>query len=132
MKIKECFGLFLACATIAMAATITPKKPVLKDGCYQIGTAEELFGFAEISNQRSYDNPALVCAKLTDNIVINKNVLDEDGDLISSKAKDLVAWTHVRPSMVMSPATVRSYKFMKSTKEPAAFVSFKAAACSAV
>jgi len=94
MKIKECFGLFLACATIAMAATITPKKPVLKDGCYQIGTAEELFGFAEISNQRSAGNPALLCAKLTDNIVINKNVLDSYGDL-NPKAQDLVAWTPV-------------------------------------
>ena len=94
MKIKECFGLFLACATIAAAATITPKNPSLKDGCYQIGTAAELFGFAEILNQRSYDNPALVCAKLTDNIVINKNVLDSYGDL-NPKAQDLVAWTPV-------------------------------------
>ncbi len=95
MGIKKCFGYLLICVGFVAAATITPKKPSLKDGCYQIGTARELFGFAEILNQRSYDNPALVCAKLTDNIVINKNVLDEDGDLISSKAKDLVAWTPV-------------------------------------
>ena len=94
MGIKECFGLFLACASVAMAATITPKEPALKDGCYQIGTAEELFGFADISKQRSYDNPALLCAKLTDNIVINKNVLDSYGDL-NPKAQDLVAWTPV-------------------------------------
>lgn len=95
MSIKECFGYLLLCVGFAAAASISPKEPTLKDGCYQIGTAQELFGFAEILNQRSYDNPALVCAKLTDNIVINKNVLDEDGDLISSKAKDLVAWTPV-------------------------------------
>ena len=95
MGIKKCFGYLLIFAGFAAAATITPKEPSLKEGCYQIGTAAELFGFAEILNQRSYDNPALVCAKLTDNIVINKNVLDENGDLISSKAKDLVAWTPV-------------------------------------
>lgn len=94
MGIKKCFGYLLICVGFVAAATITPKKPSLKDGCYQIGTAKELFGFAEILNQRSYDNPALVCAKLTDNIVINKNVLDSYGDL-NPKAQDLVAWTPV-------------------------------------
>ena len=94
MGIKKCFGYLLICVGFVAAATITPKKPSLKDGCYQIGTAREMFGFAEILNQRSYDNPALVCAKLTDNIVINKNVLDSYGDL-NPKAQDLVAWTPV-------------------------------------
>lgn len=94
MSIKECFGYLLLCVGFAAAATISPKEPSLKDGCYQIGTAQELFGLAEISKKRSYENPALLCAKLTDNIVINKNVLDEYGDL-NSKAKDLVAWTPV-------------------------------------
>lgn len=94
MKIKECFGLFLACATIAAATTITPKEPSLKDGCYQIGTAAELFGFAEISKQRSYDKSALLCAKLTADIVINKNVLDSNGNL-NTKAQDLVSWVPI-------------------------------------
>ena len=94
MSIKECFGYLLLCVGFAAAASISPKEPTLKDGCYQIGTAQELFGLAEISKKRSYENPALLCAKLTDNIVINKNVLDEYGDL-NSKAKDLVAWTPV-------------------------------------
>ena len=94
MGIKKCFGYLLICVGFVAAATITPKEPSLKDGCYQIGTAAELFGFAEILKQRSYDNPALVCAKLTDNIVINKNVLDSYGDL-NPKAQDLVAWTPV-------------------------------------
>ena len=95
MGIKECFGLFLACASVAMAATITHKEPALKDGCYQIGTAEELFGFADISAKRSYTESALLCAKLTADIVINKNVLDTNGNL-NTKTQDFVNWTPIQ------------------------------------
>lgn len=95
MSIKECFGYLLVCVGFAAAATISPKEPALKDGCYQIGTAQELFGFAEISGKRSATNPDMLCAKLTADIVINKNVLDSDG-LLDANPDTLISWKPIR------------------------------------
>lgn len=94
MQIRAISSFIMICASIALAASISPKIPSLKNGCYQIGTAEELFGFAEISAQRSYNNPALLCAKLTADITINTNVLDSYRDL-NPDAQNLVAWTPI-------------------------------------
>lgn len=46
------------------------KTPELVDDCYQIGTAEELYGFAELVKKN-----ATSCGKLTADIVVNEDVL---------------------------------------------------------
>ena len=50
-------------------------------GCYQIGSADDLYEFAELFTAYYEDSlpPRLDCAKLTQNIVVNTNVLKEDG-----------------------------------------------------
>ena len=60
--------------SIIVASSITPKTPKMVDGCYQIGSTEELFGFANIVNTSLY-NIVPFCAKLTDDITMNKNVI---------------------------------------------------------
>ena len=54
-------------------STITPATPQTTNGCYQIGTVEELFGFANIVNSSVYTIVPF-CAQLTKDIVINKDV----------------------------------------------------------
>ncbi|WP_407443404.1 InlB B-repeat-containing protein, partial [Fibrobacter sp.] len=56
-------------------ADITPVAPQLDptDNCYMIGTAAELYGFAAMVNDEGKRN---VCGKLTDDIVVNENVLE--------------------------------------------------------
>ena len=95
MQIRAISSFIMICASIALAASISPKIPSLKNGCYQIGTAEELFGFAEISAQRSYNNPALLCAKLTTDITINTNVLDSYRNPVPN-AQNLIAWVPIK------------------------------------
>ena len=60
---------------------IEPKKPKNGNGTmgepYQISTAGELYWFAHEVNGGKYD----ACAILTEDITINENVLDEDGNL---------------------------------------------------
>lgn len=57
--------------------TFVSKAPALVDGCYQIGSAEELYGFAFIANRDSYKKVP-VCGKLTKDIVINKDIIKND------------------------------------------------------
>ncbi|MBO7413333.1 MAG: hypothetical protein J6U20_06685 [Fibrobacter sp.] len=66
-------AILLAAATVIAAPTILPEMPQLVDGCYQIGTAAELYGFAIIANAYS-DNTTPFCAKLTGDIELNKDV----------------------------------------------------------
>ena len=74
---------FLAIANAVAAPSVTPATPKLVDGCYQIGTAAELYGFAEIvndTNNAAHDNCA--CGKLTADIKVNHtNVLGENDTL---------------------------------------------------
>ena len=73
-------------AQTAWATTITPSAPSQDaDGFYSIGTAAELYGFAEIVNSGN----AAVNAKLTADIVVNENVLDINGD---ANTGDFVQW----------------------------------------
>ena len=50
-------------------------------GCYQIGSADDLYEFAELFTVYYEDSlpPRLDCAKLTQDIVVNENVLKADG-----------------------------------------------------
>ena len=71
------------------AATITPTIPSQDgDGYYLIGTAEELYGFAELVNNGN----KTANAKLTADIVVNENVLDANGE---ANTGDFVKWTPI-------------------------------------
>ena len=78
----------------ASAATITLSQPSgdgTSDSPYQIGTAAELYWFADrVNNENSTYGSAN--AVLTANIVVNKNVLNENGELNSG---DFTSWTPI-------------------------------------
>ncbi len=57
--------------------SLVVKTPALVDDCYQIGSTEELYGFAVIANMNSYKKVP-VCGKLTKDIVVNKDILKND------------------------------------------------------
>ncbi|MBO4714450.1 MAG: InlB B-repeat-containing protein [Fibrobacter sp.] len=83
----------LLAGTAATAATITPVVPIQSDGCYQISTAEELYGFAEIVNGND-STPGIgsICGELLNDIVVNENVLNKSGWLNSESADTLAVW----------------------------------------
>lgn len=68
--------------------TGTPKTPNLVEGCYSIGSAEELYGFAEIINKGD-KNAVNGCVKLTEDIIVNNNVLKESK---LNENKNLIPW----------------------------------------
>jgi uncharacterized repeat protein (TIGR02543 family) len=74
--------------------SIAVKDPQIVDGCYQIGSVDELYGFALLVNSyslsRSYDAPPSFCAKLTKDIVINKNVLKND--TLNGNGDEFISW----------------------------------------
>ena len=95
--------LFLVAAmtmpSMALAA-ITPSKPANGDGTssnpYQISNAAELYWFAELVNGNltdGTDQNVAACAKLTENITVNSNVLNPDGTLNTANAGSFTAWT---------------------------------------
>ena len=59
------------------AATIDPKTPSQVDGVYQIGTAEELYGFANLVNEGNQSASAV----LTADIVVNANASADDSTI---------------------------------------------------
>ena len=76
----------------ASADGITPSLPPgsgTEENPYQIGTAVELYWFAQTVNEGDYDAHAV----LTDNITINSDVLDENGNLITGKT--FTQWTPI-------------------------------------
>ena len=77
-------------AVTASAAGITPTTPQ-KDtgGVYQIGTAAELYGFAQLVNSKTEPNAKAV---LTANIVVNTGVLKADGTLNTGT---FTSWTPI-------------------------------------
>lgn len=99
----KCAVAILACvASIAAAKTITPVTPKQETSgkkCYLIGSAEELYGFANMLNTQYMG----ACAKLTADIVVNENVLTDsagnskvaaDGSY-SGNTSDLIPWTPI-------------------------------------
>lgn len=82
-------------------------KPALVDGCYEIATAEELYGFAAIVNGDAVLNGSVVekkmpngnvCGKLVANITVNGNVLNTDGSL-SADSGSFISWTPIGSGM---------------------------------
>ena len=81
--------MMLTTATAWAQTTITPPPPSQDDdGYYLIGTAAELYGFAELVNNGN----ASANAKLTADIVVNENVLDANGE---ANTGDFVQWTPI-------------------------------------
>ena len=83
------------------SAAIIPFKPSIGDGSssnpYQISSAEHLYWFAGLVNgtlSGVTKNPA-ACAKLMDNITVNKSVLKSDGTINSSQVPLFTAWTPI-------------------------------------
>ena len=62
------------------------EQPKLVDGYYQIYNAGQLYWFAEKVNSGSKS----INGKLMDNIVVNKNVLNEDGELNDGEFRDWI------------------------------------------
>ena len=93
--------LVAAMAMPSMAsAAITPSKPANGNGTssdpYQISNAAELYWFAELVNGKLTDGTAqnvAACAKLTENITVNSNVLNPDGTLNTANSVSFTAWT---------------------------------------
>ena len=73
----------------------TPKTPSKVDGCYQIGSAEELYGFAELMNNTANGlaQSSETCAKLTSDIVVNENILKND--TLDNSRTDFIPWTPI-------------------------------------
>ena len=81
--------MLLTTATAWAQTTITPTTPSQDgDGYFLIGTAAELYGFAELVNNGN----ATANAKLTADIVVNENVLDANGE---ANTGDFVQWTPI-------------------------------------
>ncbi|MBQ8486273.1 MAG: InlB B-repeat-containing protein, partial [Prevotella sp.] len=82
-------ALLMMLTTATAWADITPATPTQDaDGYYLIGTAAELYGFAEIVNNGN----ATANAKLTADITVNENVLDANGE---ANTGDFVQWTPI-------------------------------------
>ena len=71
----------------------TPKTPSKVNECYQIATAEELYGFAELMNTSAESQESTTCAKLTADIVVNSNVLKND--TLDNSRTDFIPWTPI-------------------------------------
>ena len=86
-------ALCLGVLCVGASADIQPTKPTDGDGTvenpYKIGTAAELYWFAQTVNEGDCDAHAV----LTDNITINSDVLDENGNLITGKT--FTQWTPI-------------------------------------
>ena len=73
----------------AETTTITPTTPSQDaNGYYLIGTAAELYGFAEVVNNGN----AEANGKLTADIIVNENVLDANGN---ANTGDFVQWISI-------------------------------------
>lgn len=75
---------------------ITPEKPQKEDDCYQIGTVEELYGFAAIVNGTDgMSRDSAACGKLTDDIVVNRNLLKDNGRFDGERA-EIYPWVPIK------------------------------------
>lgn len=79
---------FAGICAVGANADITPKTPSVEGGCYQIGTVEELYGFAAVVNGTNGQTAnKTACGKLTADIKANEsNVhVSEGGNLIAKE-----------------------------------------------
>ena len=66
------------------------------NGCYVIKNASELYGFAAIVNGTyGYDREQGACAYLDSDIVVNENVVDQDGNVNKNDSAGFVQWTPI-------------------------------------
>ena len=87
-----CMVLALMPATV-FAEVITPETPQKDtDGVYQIGSAEELYGFAELVNSGGTDQNTK--AVLTADITVNQDVLKANGTL-ADDTSGFTSWTPI-------------------------------------
>lgn len=94
LKSRTLFCLALASATFAAAKTFDIDMPAQdSDGCYEISTADELYGFSSIVNSVSSNQAFTGCAKLTKDIVVNENVLTAEGELNEESMWDFATWS---------------------------------------
>lgn len=92
MILKKTTLILAAAAVLAGAASISPVIPKKVDGCYQIGSAAELYGFAAVVNgSDAFKLESDACGKLTANIVVNQNVLVND--TLNGDGSNFVPWT---------------------------------------
>ncbi|MCQ2089377.1 MAG: hypothetical protein MJY93_03925 [Fibrobacter sp.] len=89
---------FVASASAAINP-VTPSKDT--DGCYAIGTAAELYWFSDYVNKGEM-NSNLSCAKLIKDIVVNENVLKEDGTL-NGDGSNFEVWKPIGDSLNGKP-----------------------------
>ena len=83
--------------TVTSAASITTAQPTgsgTAESPYQIGTAAELYWFANEVNENKKTG---ICAELTADIVVNTGVLKEDGTLVDDTS-GFVSWTPIGDS----------------------------------
>jgi uncharacterized repeat protein (TIGR02543 family) len=67
-----------------------------ENGCYAISNASELYDFAAIVNGADgFEQESNVCGKLTNDIVVNENVLTEQGTLNMADTADFVKWAPI-------------------------------------
>ena len=94
MLTKKVF-LVAAIAMLSVSANaarlIAPKVPEIVDGCYQISTAAELYG---AMNSYTYDYKGN-CLKLVNDIVVNRNVLDDEGNLNEAGIAGYIPWNPI-------------------------------------
>jgi len=82
-------------ALLAQESATPPKKPAIKDECFQVSSAEELYGFAAARmGTNGFEKDETGCMELTNDIVVNKNVLNSDGDLAGDTAS-YIPWVPV-------------------------------------
>ena len=100
----------VAIAMLAVSAhaakAIVSEEPDFVDGCYQISTAGQLYGFAEIvngtfGNLTGYSGlrDSTACGKLTADIVVNENVLGTDGTLNTADTAEFAPWIQIHHFM---------------------------------
>lgn len=77
------------------AKWLQKKAPALDaDGCYVITDASELYGFAAIVNGTDgFAKDSTSCANLANDIVVNENVLKQNGAVNEKDSADFMRWT---------------------------------------
>jgi Listeria-Bacteroides repeat domain (List_Bact_rpt). len=68
------------------------------DSCYEISDVAELYGFSALVNgkfAKDEKHPDYICGKLTQDIVVNKNVLKRNGTLDSARMQEFFSWSTI-------------------------------------
>ena len=72
----------------------TPSKD--DEGCYVIKNASELYGFAALVNGTpGHSGETEACASLDSDIVVNENVIDQDGNINEADSVGFMQWTPI-------------------------------------